>query len=74
MVRQLGVTPLSSVDEGADAILKLAVAPEMEGRSGLYFNGLREARADPQAYDAEARAKLLELSLRLTGLTAEALN
>jgi NAD(P)-dependent dehydrogenase (short-subunit alcohol dehydrogenase family) len=70
MVRQLGTTPLSTVDQGADAIMNLAVAPETEGRSGLYFNGLREARADPQAYDAAARAKLRELSLRLTGLAA----
>jgi NAD(P)-dependent dehydrogenase (short-subunit alcohol dehydrogenase family) len=67
MVRQAGTSPLSSVDDGADAILKLAASPEMEGRTGLYFNVLREARVDAQAYDAEARAKLRELSLRLTG-------
>ena len=67
MVRQAGTTPLSTVDDGADAILNLAIAPETEGRTGLYFNVLREARADSQAYDAEARAKLRELSLELTG-------
>jgi len=67
MVRQGGTTPVSTVDEGADAILKLAVSPEMKGRTGLYFNVLRETRADAQAYDAEARAKLRELSFRLTG-------
>jgi NAD(P)-dependent dehydrogenase (short-subunit alcohol dehydrogenase family) len=67
MVRQAGTTPLSTVDDGADAILNLAIAPEMEGRTGLYFNVLREARADSQAYDAEARAKLRELGLELTG-------
>jgi NAD(P)-dependent dehydrogenase (short-subunit alcohol dehydrogenase family) len=55
MVRRAGVTPASSVEEGADAILNLALSPRLEGRSGLYFNGLREARADRQAYDAEAR-------------------
>jgi NAD(P)-dependent dehydrogenase (short-subunit alcohol dehydrogenase family) len=38
MVRQFG-TPISTVEEGADAILKLAVAADMEGQSGLYFNG-----------------------------------
>jgi hypothetical protein len=67
MVRQGGTTPVSTVDEGADAILNLAVSPEMEGRTGLYFNVQREARADAQAYDAEARAKLRELSFKLTG-------
>jgi NAD(P)-dependent dehydrogenase (short-subunit alcohol dehydrogenase family) len=68
MVRQAGTTPISIVDEGADAILNLAVSPALADRTGLYFNGQREARADPQAYDAAARRKLRELSLRLTGL------
>jgi len=67
MVREFGA-PRSTVEEGADAILRLALAPELEGRSGLYFNGQREAKADAQAYDAAARAQLKALSLRLTGL------
>jgi hypothetical protein len=58
MVRQSGATPISGVEEGADAILKLALSPELEGKSGLYFNGQRKARADAQAYDAVARQKL----------------
>jgi len=70
MVRQNGVTPISTVDEGADAILRLAVSPDMAGRSGLYFNGQREARADAQAYDAQVRARLGKLSRELTGLAA----
>ena len=69
MVRESEVSPLSSVDEGADAILQLAVSPELEGRSGLYFNGRREARANPQAYDADARRRLAALSFELTGLS-----
>jgi NAD(P)-dependent dehydrogenase (short-subunit alcohol dehydrogenase family) len=68
MVRQSGTTPISTVETGADAIMQLAVSPELEGRSGLYFNVLRETKADPQAYDAAARAKLKALSLKLTGL------
>ncbi|MPZ56437.1 MAG: SDR family NAD(P)-dependent oxidoreductase [Rhizobiales bacterium] len=68
MVRQAGTTPLSSVDDGADAIINLAVAPELEGCTGLYFNRLQEAQANPQAYDQTARATLRDLSLRLTGL------
>ena len=72
MVRRAGVTPASSVEEGADAILNLALSPRLEGRSGLYFNGLREARADRQAYDAEARQRLRAISLELTGLSAQA--
>ena len=65
MVREAGVTPWSSVEEGAEAILNLAAAPALHGRSGLYFNGLTEARANRQAYDAEARRRLRELSREL---------
>jgi NAD(P)-dependent dehydrogenase (short-subunit alcohol dehydrogenase family) len=68
MVRRAGVTPVSTVEQGAEAILNLAVSPALEGQSGLYFNGLREARAHSQAYDAEARHRLWALSLELTGL------
>ena len=69
MVRETGMTPLSTVDEGADAILELIASPALEGRTGLFFNGRREARAERQAYDAKARERLRELSFRLTGLT-----
>ena len=65
MVRRAGIGPISTVEEGAAAILNLAAAPGLEGRSGLYFNGLRETRADRQAYDAAARRKLRDLSERL---------
>jgi NAD(P)-dependent dehydrogenase (short-subunit alcohol dehydrogenase family) len=68
MVRQAGVTPRSSVEQGAEAILNLAISPALEGRSGLYFDGLNETRADAQAYDPKARQKLRALSLELTGL------
>jgi NAD(P)-dependent dehydrogenase (short-subunit alcohol dehydrogenase family) len=66
MVRQAGVTPWSTVEEGAEAILNLAISPELEGKSGLYFDGLHESRANPQAYDEEARRSLAELSQQLT--------
>jgi len=63
-----GYQPLSSVEEGAEATMQLAVSPALVGRSGLYFNGLNEASANAQAYDAEARAQLRALSFELTGL------
>jgi NAD(P)-dependent dehydrogenase (short-subunit alcohol dehydrogenase family) len=68
MVRLSGVAPMSSVEEGADAILTLAASPAMAARSGLYFNGQREARANEQAYDTAARRRLRALSLELTGM------
>ena len=68
MVAESGITPVTPVEDGAEAILRLAVAPELEGQTGLYFNGKQPARADAQAYDAEARRRLRALSLGLTKL------
>ena len=70
MVRAGGITPMSTVEQGGDAILHLAVGDDMEGKSGLFFNGMQPARANPQAYDAQARRQLRGLSLELTGLAA----
>jgi NAD(P)-dependent dehydrogenase (short-subunit alcohol dehydrogenase family) len=67
MVREFSA-PISTVEEGADAILNLAIAPDMAERSGLYFNGQREAEANRQAYDDRARQQLKALSRKLTGL------
>jgi NAD(P)-dependent dehydrogenase (short-subunit alcohol dehydrogenase family) len=67
MVREGGISPISTVDEGAAAILNLVRSPALEGRSGLYFDRQRESRANPQAYDAAARERLRRLSLELTG-------
>jgi NAD(P)-dependent dehydrogenase (short-subunit alcohol dehydrogenase family) len=68
MVRQAGVTPWTTVEQGAEAILNLAVSPEVEGKTGRYFDGLRESRANEQAYDFKARERLRKISLELTGL------
>jgi NAD(P)-dependent dehydrogenase (short-subunit alcohol dehydrogenase family) len=70
MVRAGGITPISTVEQGGAAILHLVTGDDMAGRSGLFFNGLRETKANPQAYDAAARRRLRTLSLELTGLPA----
>ena len=70
MVRAGGITPMSTVEQGGAAILHLVTGDDMAGRSGLFFNGLQEAKANPQAYDAAARRRLRALSLELTGLPA----
>src|SRR5262249_1871319 len=67
MVRQSGVTPISSVEQGAEAILHLAQGKELDGHSGAFYNGLVPARAHAQAYDEAARARLGALSMELTG-------
>ena len=65
MVTDAGISPLSTVQEGLEATWRLAADPALEGVTGAYFNGTSEARADPQAYDADARRRLRELSERL---------
>ncbi len=68
MVRAAGVAPASTVEQGAAAVMNLAVSRELEGHTGEYFDGLRPARANAQAYDPQARRRLLGLSARLAGL------
>jgi NAD(P)-dependent dehydrogenase (short-subunit alcohol dehydrogenase family) len=68
MVRLSGTPPISTVEDGGAAILQLVESPALEGRSGLYFNGLRESRANAQAYDTDARKRLRALSFELVGL------
>jgi NAD(P)-dependent dehydrogenase (short-subunit alcohol dehydrogenase family) len=70
MVRAGGNSPISTVEEGGAAILHLATGDDMEGRSGLFFNGMHEQRANASAYDASVRKKLRALSLKLTGVAA----
>ena len=65
MVRRAGVAPMATVDEGADAVMQLINARDIG--SGGYFNGLRRARANAQAYDDDARANLRMVSEELTG-------
>ena len=65
MVRRAGYTPRATISEGADAVMQLIESTEIVG--GQYFNGLQPARAHDQAYDKKARARLKELSEKLTG-------
>jgi NAD(P)-dependent dehydrogenase (short-subunit alcohol dehydrogenase family) len=68
MVRAGGITPMSTVEQGGEAILHLVTGDDVVNKSGLFFNGMNEAKANPQAYDVEARKRLRALSLELTGL------
>jgi NAD(P)-dependent dehydrogenase (short-subunit alcohol dehydrogenase family) len=63
---------MSTVDEGVEATLRLAISPEVEGVTGRYFDRLRDSLAHAQAYDQEARRELWRLSEELVGLPASA--
>lgn len=66
MVLARGGTPMATVEEGADAVMHLITSPDVG--TGQYFNQTRATRANAQAYDAESRRRLRELSLRLVGI------
>jgi NAD(P)-dependent dehydrogenase (short-subunit alcohol dehydrogenase family) len=60
--------PTTTVAEGAQAVERLIVDPDLEGVSGEYFDGTERSRAHAQAYDEEARRRLRAVSERLTGV------
>ncbi|MES2521695.1 MAG: SDR family NAD(P)-dependent oxidoreductase [Gemmatimonadota bacterium] len=63
LVHAAGVQPRSTVDEGATALFRLITDSALV--NGAFYNGLREGRAHPQAYDDSVRAGLRALSERL---------
>jgi NAD(P)-dependent dehydrogenase (short-subunit alcohol dehydrogenase family) len=62
MVRESFGAPWGSAESGAEAVMRMAVSPALEGVTGKYFDRTSEARASDQAYDREARRKLWRLS------------
>src|SRR5919197_436926 len=73
MVFEAGASPINSLEQGVRATLRLVADADLDGVTGRYFDGLRQARAHPQAYDLDARRRLRELSTQLVGLPAEAI-
>jgi NAD(P)-dependent dehydrogenase (short-subunit alcohol dehydrogenase family) len=62
---------MSTVEEGTEAVVRLAISPEIGGVTGRYFDGTREARANRQAYDPRVRNRLWALSEELCGRLLE---
>jgi NAD(P)-dependent dehydrogenase (short-subunit alcohol dehydrogenase family) len=65
IVRADGINPVSSVDDGVRATLRLVADPTLDGVTGQYFNGLQPAQPHRQAFDTNARNRLRQLSDRL---------
>ena len=57
-----------SAEKGANAIVHLATAPELENVSGKYFNGTKEVRSSEETYNREAGEKLWKISEEMTKL------
>jgi NAD(P)-dependent dehydrogenase (short-subunit alcohol dehydrogenase family) len=60
-------SPISTLEQGVEATLRLVADPALDGVTGRFFDGLREALPDPQAADADARRRLWDLSADLVG-------
>jgi NAD(P)-dependent dehydrogenase (short-subunit alcohol dehydrogenase family) len=68
MVNQAGIDPVTPLEDGVAATIRLISSPEVEGVNGHYFDGTGESAPHPQAEDPEARRRLRELSAELTGI------
>ncbi|MFG2139097.1 SDR family NAD(P)-dependent oxidoreductase [Streptomyces sp. NPDC048650] len=64
-VRAYGLTPATGVEEGVRPTVRLLTDPELASTTGRYFDRFTDARAHEQAYDAEARARLMRLTRTL---------
>jgi NAD(P)-dependent dehydrogenase (short-subunit alcohol dehydrogenase family) len=72
MVRRAGIEPVTPLEDGVRATMRLIASPEVDGVNGHYFDGTSESAPHPQAEDPEARRQLRELSAELTGIGATA--
>jgi len=70
MVRQSGILPSGSIQDGTDALVRLVASPEVAEVTGEYFDGLHTARAEVSAYRFPSREALRSLSLQLCRLGA----
>ncbi|MFD3559696.1 SDR family NAD(P)-dependent oxidoreductase [Streptomyces sp. NPDC058686] len=66
-VRAYGFTPVAGIDEGVRPTVRLITDPELGSTTGRYFDRFTDARAHEQAYDKEARRRLMALTDELTG-------
>jgi NAD(P)-dependent dehydrogenase (short-subunit alcohol dehydrogenase family) len=71
MVRERFGQPQGSAESGAEVEVYVATASELDGVSGVYFDRKNRSRAHSQAYDSRARQQLWQISLGLTGLSAQ---
>jgi NAD(P)-dependent dehydrogenase (short-subunit alcohol dehydrogenase family) len=64
VIQEVGHT-IDTLETGVAATFRLAVGADVDGVTGRFFDRTRDARADEQAYDAEARRELWQRSLTL---------
>jgi NAD(P)-dependent dehydrogenase (short-subunit alcohol dehydrogenase family) len=70
MVTRGGITPVSTVEQGGEATMRLITDSALDGVTGQFFDGLATSRALPQAYDRQFRAQLGEVTDRMLSQAA----
>ena len=72
LVLRAGIDPVTPLEDGIAATMRLITSAELDGVNGHYFDGTSESAPHPQAEDPDARRHLRELSEELTGIHATA--
>ena len=70
MVTRGGITPVSTVEQGGEATMRLITDPALDAVTGQFFDGLRTSRALPEAYDRQFRRQLGEVTDRMLSQAA----
>jgi putative Mn2+ efflux pump MntP len=70
MVTLGGITPVSTVEEGGEATMRLITDPALDAVTGQFFDGPKTSRALPQAYDQQFRTQLREVTDRMLSQAA----
>lgn len=65
MSARSGMEVVESLEQGVAATRRLVDSPELNGITGRYFEGEKEARASAEAYDPTYRHRLTNLTRRL---------
>lgn len=68
LIMRLARPLLGDAREGGEAVVRLAVDPELSSVTGCYFDQTEEVRASERAYDGELARRLWTESARATGL------
>jgi NAD(P)-dependent dehydrogenase (short-subunit alcohol dehydrogenase family) len=67
VLREIGYQ-VDDLETGVEAVRRLVAGPDVAGVTGQFYDRQRPARADAQAYDPAARARLWRRSRELVGL------
>ncbi len=65
MVRESGMPPVSTIEDGAAGVLALATTDTGLTHNGAYFDGTRPSRAHPQTYDPDVQGRLAAVTGQL---------